>query len=89
MSTQVKDLKLTDTIFNSAADIIDDTAETTTSTYSSDKISTELGSKLTVSSGNTAGRPSTLGAGDAGLYGYYDTDTGGFVIWTGSKWTDQ
>lgn len=89
MSAQVKDLKLTDTIFNSVADVIDDTSETTSSTWSSDKVSTELGNKLTVSSGTTANRPSTLGAGDAGLYGYYDTDTGGFVIWTGTKWTDQ
>lgn len=89
MSTQVKDLKLSDTVFDSATDIINDAAETTTSTWSSDKVSTELGNKLTVSSGTTANRPATLGAGDAGLYGYYDTDTGGFVIWTGTKWTDQ
>ena len=52
-------------------------------------LSTETSDKMIVSSGNTASRPSTLTASDAGLYGYYDTTTGGFVVWTGTKWTDQ
>ena len=44
---------------------------------------------VTGGSGTTAERPSTLVAADAGKYLYYDTDTQGFVVWTGSKWSDE
>lgn len=87
MSSQVKDLKLTDTVFDDATDIINDAAETVDSTWSSDKVSSELENKLSWSRGNTASRPATLGATDG--WAYYDTDTGGWVFWTGTKWSDQ